>query len=180
MLQTDTKKQTLPFLLHQHLKILLIWVLLNFLQSIPCMIYTIGKIWFFSIMNLSWAIINLLVVIWIYQHIKAKKYEKGDKNYQKKIIHHVLKVLLINILLDIGYIIIGILLLFIVVKDQLMQDLWVGFGISVIIQGIILLGLDNYFYFFQKKFKLPICFLKIKPENTINKQHKTLKIKLLK
>lgn len=151
MLRTDTKKQTLPFLLHQHLKILLIWILLNFLQGIPCMIYTIGKIWFFSIMNLSWAIINLLVVIWIYQHIKGKKYEKGDKNYQKKITHHVLKALFINILLDICYVIIGILLLSITEKDQLMQDLWMGFGISIIIQGSVLLGLDSYFYFFQKK-----------------------------
>jgi hypothetical protein len=102
-------------------------------------------------MNLSWAIINLLVVIWIYQHIKGKKYEKGDKNYQKKITHHVLKVLFINILLDICYVIIGILLLSITEKDQLMQDLWMGFGISIIIQGSVLLGLDSYFYFFQKK-----------------------------
>ncbi len=66
----------------------------------------------------------------------------GFRRKQDQPIDKIAKVLLVNVILDIGYQLVGLLLLILVWQDPYI----VGNGVGVIIQGVFLFGLDFYYY----------------------------------
>jgi hypothetical protein len=82
-----------------------------------------------------WGVIDAVIAL-------AGFYRKQDQSAEK-----MAKILLINVFLDIGYQVVGLLLV-----TFLWQNLYIlGNGVGVIIQGVFLFGLDLYYYLKFKK-----------------------------
>lgn len=143
--QSDSFGTRLLSFLKRHLQILHAWVALNIITGLPGLFAEQTFLYYFSMMNLSWAIINEVVVIWIDQHIKKRTFiEKGEEE-QQKIGRHVENMLYANIWLDAAYVLAGISLSLFSVPSH--PNLFLAFSWSVILQGSALLILDNFFFF---------------------------------
>lgn len=108
---------------------LVLWGVINMILGILFLIPTSDLIKGVLLQSFFWGLIDGLLGLGIYLF-------KKEFNLKK-----IKKVFLINVYLDVGYIAIGLLLIFLSRNAFLM-----GNGLGVIIQGIFLLGIDLIHY----------------------------------
>ena len=139
-------------ILKKHIALLGWWCVLNLAAGIPGMVFLDGWIWYFFLMNMTWAAINFLIVVWIYDHIYFLKFAEGSTFERFEVQRHVEKMLLLNIGLDAAYIFAGLYLLTLGrVPEISHQAMWTGFGWSVILQGAFLFCHDNFFHLLHRR-----------------------------
>lgn len=142
--------QKFSLLLNRHLYILLAWCIINWLVCIPLLWYSNHWLWYFSLMNICWGGINYLIVFFLFRHISVLPSHRSTIFQRYEVYWHVKSLLLLNIGLDTAYIIAGLYLRsFTNDPEMSYTDLWYGFGISVILQGIFLFLLDNIFHYYH-------------------------------
>ncbi len=133
-------------ILRKHLAILGWWCFLNLGIGIPALFFTQSTLWYFMLMNISWAFINFAVVLFIFDHVCYRRFAKGNTFDCFEVHWHVERMLLLNIGLDTAYIFAGLYLRTVgLLPGMAHADLWLGFGWSVILQGAFLFLLDNFF-----------------------------------
>ena len=146
-------------ILSRHLAILGWWCILNLLVAIPGIYLQRNWWWYFFVMNITWAVINLIVVYFLFKHVLFQRYQKGNTYDRFEVQYHVDKMMLLNIGLDPAYVTAG---LFLYTLSKLPNinypEMWFGFGCSVIIQGAFLMIQDHYIYRLHR-----INFKKAKP-----------------
>lgn len=131
-------------ILRKHTSIYTIWSLLSILGGIIGMFLLEGKWWYFSTMNLAWGAINYLLVLHLYNHTFFLRFMKGNVFDRFEVHWHVENMLWLNIGLDTAYIFAGLFLWALGINPAIGDSpMWLGFGISVIIQGAFLFGMDN-------------------------------------
>lgn len=159
-------------ILRKHLAVLGWWCLINGVSALLGLFLLGGGWWYFVLMNASWAIINFLVVLWIYHHIIARQFADGNTYQRFEGQRHVEKMLLLNIGLDLAYIFAGLFLWTLGrVPDTLHVDLWRGFGASVVLQGTFLFIHDNVFYRLHRiNFRKARAYL----ESVLHRDHKPM------
>lgn len=131
-------------ILNKHLAVLAWWCFLHLLVGVPMLLWSKGCWWFFATMNISWAVINLLIVLKLYDHIYHKRFRKGNIYQRFQIQQHVEKMLALNLGLDVSYCFVGLYLLG--WEGVGPEGMWLGFGYAVLIQGIYLLIHDLSFF----------------------------------
>ena len=135
-------------ILRKHLAVLGWWCILNLLTGIIALFLFDGALWYFFLMNISWAIINFSIVVFVFDHTYYQRFTKGNSFERFEVQRHVEKMLLLNIGLDLTYIFAGLFMWALSFKSGIMHpDLWLGFGWSVIIQGSFLLLQDNVIHY---------------------------------
>lgn len=146
-------------ILRRHIAVLGWWCVLNLIVSIPVLWLFDNWLWYFVVMNLSWAVINFGIVLKLYDHIFYRRFLKGSVFQRFEVQRHVEKMLLLNIGLDLSYFFIGLYLKTLsYVPDIGTPDLWYGFGWSVMLQGTYLFVHDFSFHLLHV-----INFRKCKP-----------------
>lgn len=132
-------------LLRRHQLVFGLWCVLSMILGLVALKVATNTWWFMGLMTLSWALVNMLVLWWLILHTREARFlqkgEKGRRDTQR----HVERMFLLNMLLDVGYIVVGLLLLH---KAQLMPELaelWNGFGLAIVIQGSFLCLQDTVF-----------------------------------
>lgn len=142
MLINQTKKY-----LQQHLRIYFAWSILSILVGFGMWIENQAmNFFYFAMMTHVWGWVNLLCGIGLYLHVRKHTYAYDSSKQQKKIQHHIEKMLLLNVGLDMGYIMSGVLLLLFSNLTNNWLALWGGFGWAVLLQGVFMLLLDISFY----------------------------------
>ncbi len=149
-------------ILRKHIAVLGWWSLLNIILGIVALIWLNGHLYYFMMMNMVWGIINFMVSMMVIDHAFFRKFKRGDCLERFEVQRHIEKMLIFNIGLDMSYVFFG---LFLHAKGCAMPAdrlaLWQGFGISVIVQGIFLFGLDNFFHHLHlRNFKKAEPYLK--------------------
>lgn len=149
-------------ILRKHLALLGWWCFINLIVGLFGLFYFKEALWYFQLMNMSWAFINFVIVSWIFDHIFYVRFIEGNTFQRFEVQRHVEKMLLLNIGLDTAYIFAGLYLLTLGrVPDITHPKLWTGFGWSVILQGAFLFFHDNYFHLLHRRnFKKCRPFLK--------------------
>ncbi len=132
-------------LLFRHLKIYTGWSFFNMLISLPFLFYSSGSLYYFMLMNFTWGLVNMGFAGLFYWHIYAQRFRSAPFKDQIKIQRHICKMLFINILLDMVYILTGIYFLFFDLRSNLI-GIFMAFGVAILIQGIFLLVQDLLFY----------------------------------
>lgn len=133
-------------ILQKHLAVLGWWCALHLLAAVPGLFLLKGMWWYFLLMNLSWAVINFTVVLWIFDHVFYRRFARGNTFDRFEVHWHVERMLLLNIGLDTAYVFAGLYLHTLgQVPGAAYPELWTGFGWAVILQGVFLFGLDNFF-----------------------------------
>lgn len=134
-------------ILRKHIAVLGWWCLLNFVSGVVGLFFTEGFWWYFFLMNISWAVINFLVVVWIFNHVFFRKFTKGKVVIRLRIQYHMEKMLFANVGLDLAYIFCGLFFYALSKNPELSYpELWAGFGVSIFLQGIYLFFQDNIFH----------------------------------
>jgi hypothetical protein len=134
-------------ILHKHVAALGWWCILHFFIALPGLFLAKGWLWYFMLMNLSWAAINFAIAWWMYDHVYMRRFQHGNVYKRFEVQQHVEKMLLFNVGLDASYIFAGLYLLTLSrLPDIAHVALWAGFGWSVILQGVYLFIHDNFFY----------------------------------
>ena len=135
-------------IVNKHLALLGWWSILNLLVGLPGLYYLKGWWWYFMLMNMCWAVINFTIVLWIFDHKFLRRFLAGNIFQRFEVQRHVEKMLLLNIGLDLAYIFAGLWLKSVDVNSGAQHpELWLGFGWSVIVQGVFLFIHDNIFHF---------------------------------
>ena len=91
---------------------------------------------------LSWGLINLGCWAAIHFHIRDRQTLQSPPKQMQKMHHHVLKMLLINVVFDALYVVTGCSLVWL---DFIPEVLRLPFHWAIIIQGLVLFLLDSYF-----------------------------------
>ena len=78
--------------------------------AIPVLFLYTDWIWYFMLMNVSWAVINFTIVLLLNDHIFYRRFIKGTVFRRFEVQRHVEKMLLFNLGLDACYIFIGLYL----------------------------------------------------------------------
>lgn len=139
-------------ILRKHLAVLGWWCFINLIVGILGLFYFKEALWYFQLMNMTWAFINFAIVLWIFDHIFYVRFIEGNTFQRFEVQRHVEKMLLLNIGLDIAYIFAGLYLLTLGrIPDISHAALWTGFGWSVILQGVFLFCHDNFFHFLHRR-----------------------------
>ena len=100
------------------------------------------------LMNMCWAVINFTIVLWVFDHQFLRRFLAGNVFQRFEVQRHVEKMLLFNIGLDLAYIFAGLWLKSMGTAAGVSHpELWLGFGWSVIVQGVFLFVHDNVFHF---------------------------------
>jgi hypothetical protein len=135
-----------------HGRVLSIWALINLVVGIGVCSYLGGYLeggtyFYFWSMNASWGLVNLFVGIYIVNHHQLKLANPLSLLQQLDYQWHAEKMIFLNIGLDLFFLGIGATMLAYghTILTQY-PELWVGFGVSVIIQGGFLICLDMVFY----------------------------------
>jgi hypothetical protein len=139
-------------ILKKHLAILAWWCIINLIVGVPFLLVYDGWWLYFFVMNISWAVINFLIVLFLYDHIFFLRFQKGNVFQRFEVQRHVQRMLLLNIGLDTAYIFAGLYLKTLAaIPDIAHPALWYGFGWSVIVQGAFLFIHDNVFHYYHLK-----------------------------
>ncbi len=139
--------ERLAGILHRHIAVLLWWCMLQAVVAVPGLLLAQGALWYFMLMNLSWAIINGGIAVVLHWHIRRQTFRRTGIHWRIVVQRHVAQMLLLNILLDISYSLAGFYLLYLSAQASGMHvALWWGFGWSVTLQGLYLLLHDFLFY----------------------------------
>jgi hypothetical protein len=136
-------------LVQQGLLCLLIWATLNVVLSLITQAYTTGILQHFFRMNIFWNIVNLGLAVYglVNQPTINDLSFLATVNAQFSLE----KILLFNGGLDIGYIMLGFLILQKSLSTTSKAQLLKGYGYSIIIQGSWLFVFDLSFYYFLYK-----------------------------
>ena len=139
--------QRFMMIIRKHIAILAWWCFLHLVAGIPALILTSGVWWYFFLMSICWAIINLLVVYWIFDHVFVMKFRNGQLFQRFEVQRHVEKMLFANIGLDVAYIFCGLFFLALAGQETVAYpELWRGFAWAIQVQGIYLLAQDIFFH----------------------------------
>jgi len=139
-------------ILRKHTSVFTLWSVLNILAGLIGLFFLQNQWWYFSWMNLAWGAINYFLVLHLYNHTYYLRFLQGDILDRFEVQWHVENMLWLNIGLDTAYIFAGLFLWSLSFHPQLSDpDLWIGFGLSVILQGIFLFVMDNLIRYFHRK-----------------------------
>ncbi|MBX2871424.1 MAG: hypothetical protein KTR30_04975 [Saprospiraceae bacterium] len=130
-------------ILNKHLAILAWWCFFHLVIGVPLLIWCTEWIWYFALMNISWALINLWIVFKLYDHIYHRRFRNGNVYRRFQIQQHVEKMLFLNVGLDLSYILAGFYMT--TWANAAPGGLWLGFGYAVVLQGAYLLIHDTSF-----------------------------------
>jgi len=131
-------------ILRKHIAALGWWSLLILAVGVPGMMLTSGFWLYFLMMSAVWAVINFSIVLFIFDHIYYVRFRTSKPFKRFGIQHHVEKMLLLNVGLDIAYVFAGLWLMEI---DSIEYEDWCsGFGVAVLVQGVYLFFLDHLFH----------------------------------
>jgi hypothetical protein len=163
--------QRFRLILRKHLVILGWWSLLNIAGGVIAVFFLTGTAYYFWMMGIIWGLINFIIVMAILDHTFYRKFRRGAfERFESQ--RHVEKLMFLNIGIDSAYVFVGLFL-----REHSFAcgvtnaDLWLGFGWSVIIQGLFLLVQDILVYrLHRKNFKKAQPFLEKMLEN---KGHKS-------
>jgi len=126
-------------IMNKHIAVLALWCFLHIAIGIVGLLFG-NEFWrYFSIMSIVWAIINLAIAIWMFNHIIYQRFKIGNVFKRFEVQRHIEKVLFANIGLDIAYIFCG--LFFLAISNQSDIDfpiLWEGFAFAIIMQAVYL------------------------------------------
>ena len=137
--------QQLATFLRQHIRIYSVWTSLVGLSSLFGLFLASGPWYYFFFMSGIWSLINLLIAIGLYYHTYLKKFTQGDLWQRFKIQWHIENMFWFNLALDLGYLVVGGLLLSLVSQVDLANAaLFLGFAYAVLLQGGFLLSLDLF------------------------------------
>lgn len=125
-----------------HLQVFSIWSMLSTLVGAFLMSKQPPIIHFAGMMTLTWGIVNLLVSLALYFNIRHHRYLKQSPSAQLRIQHHVEKMFAFNVGLDLAYTAIGGCMFFFSQHGTALPELWNGFGIAILIQGISMTSFD--------------------------------------
>lgn len=130
-----------------HALTLAAWAILNIITGAILVILTDDILYYFSLMNLCWGIINALFAIFIYFHHNNDLLKPQTLLQQMDNQRHAEKVILFNFGLDLAFIACGAALFAFGMSTSIAySSLWQGFGISVMVQALFLAIQDYYFY----------------------------------
>ncbi len=135
-----------------HGLVLGIWALINLLVGAGVCLYLGGYVdggayFYFWSMNASWGFVNLLVGFYIIYHHRQKLADPLTLLQQLDYQWHAEKMIFLNIGLDLFFMGIGAAMLaYGHTHLTPYPELWMGFGVSVVIQGFFLICLDVVFY----------------------------------
>ena len=150
-------------LLRRHQLVFGLWCVLSMLLGLVALKVATNTWWYMGLMTLSWALVNTLVLWWLILHTcEARFLQKGEKG-RRDIQRHVERMFLLNTLLDVGYVLVGLLLLKKGRTMPALAELWNGFGLAVVIQGSFLCLQDSVFLLLHRaNFKRQQqCFTKL-------------------
>lgn len=123
------------------------WALLNLVVGILGSFQRKGQVQAFHQMNAYWNVVNLGIAgfgFWQATQVAVLNFWVVLDAQQQ-----IEKVLLFNAALDLGYMVIGLLL--IERGRRLEKERWIGFGKSILLQGAFLLLFDAILYGFQQQ-----------------------------
>ncbi len=145
--------QRLTQLLHQHLRIFAIWSLSSLgMAFIGFFYFQNATAWYFALMTLSWSIVNLGVLCWLYFHVRERKFTQGTVLKRLEIQTHTQKMFLLNVGLDLLYMIIGYLfLVYTNYAETNYPNLFEGFAWAIMLQGAYLFCQDLLFYYLHRQ-----------------------------
>ena len=130
------------FILRKHLVVLAWWSIVNIVGGIAALCFLEGFWYYFWMMGVVWGLLNFAIVMGVFQHTFYRKFNGGAfERIENQ--RHVEKIMFLNIGIDSAYIFAGLLLRehgFICGVAH--ADLWLGFGWSVIVQGVFLFSYD--------------------------------------
>ncbi|MBD0255012.1 MAG: hypothetical protein ICV83_04770 [Cytophagales bacterium] len=130
-----------------HAAVLAGWAGLNVATGAVLSLKSGGEAACFHAMNLSWGVINGSIAGFFYWHIRKSEVPPKALLRRLALQHHVEKVLLLNIGLDVAYVATGFALReHGLVPGISYPQLWRGFGTSLLVQGAFLLLQDSVFY----------------------------------
>ena len=132
-------------LLFRHLKVYYAWSIFNTLACLPFLIFSSGSFFYFMLMNFVWGLVNTGFSALFYWHIKAQHFLSATIEDQIKIKRHICKMLMINIMLDMAYVLVGIGLL-IFYQESIYRMMLMPFGVAIILQGLFLFIQDIWFF----------------------------------
>ncbi|MFM9952072.1 MAG: DUF6992 family protein [Saprospiraceae bacterium] len=152
--------QRFRLILRKHLVILCWWSLFNIAGGILAVFFLTGIAYYFWMMGMIWGLINFIIVMAILEHTFYRKFRRGAFE-RFEIQRHVEKLMFLNIGIDSAYIFVGLFLREHSFACEVVHaNLWLGFGWSVIIQGLFLLIQDIIVYrLHRKNFKKAQPFL---------------------
>ncbi len=107
---------------------------------------------YFSGMNLAWGAVNSTIGLLVMQKLKRQSLSPYDGRKYYLDYKTGKKAYVINIGLDGVYMLSGALMMAHSKNDLTHENMWQGFGKSVIIQGIFLLVFDNVMYYSHDKY----------------------------
>ena len=130
-------------ILRRHIGTLAWWSIFNLLVTIVALIWFDGVIYYFFMMNAVWAAINFSISAFAYDHVAFRKFKVGSAFERFEVQRHVEGLMLLNIGLDIAYVFCGLLVReHSLINGVQWPEMWLGFGWSVVIQGLFLLVQD--------------------------------------
>ncbi len=135
-----------------HSVTLAFWAGLNILVSSVFLFHTEALHFYFFTMNISWNVVNAFVAVFLYAHHNDVFDRPISNLHQMEYQKHIEKAMVFNIGLDMTYIATGFAMYYYGDLPQVLHnELWLGFGISVILQGSYLLIQDMVFYKLHRK-----------------------------
>ena len=125
------------------------WAVANFAVSGAMVGYSSGSEKYFHQMNITWNVVNAGLAG---LGLLGSRKEKYDKTPLQSVnaIHNSEKIYLLNAGLDVGYIFGGLYMTELANGHPDREDMFRGFGQSIILQGSFLLVLDSVMYFIYK------------------------------
>ncbi|HAD15117.1 MAG TPA: hypothetical protein DCF33_22055 [Saprospirales bacterium] len=139
-------------ILRKHLVILGWWSLLNIGGGVVALFFLTGTVYYyFWMMGMIWGLINFIIVMAILDHTFYRKFRRGAfERFESQ--RHVEKLMFLNIGIDSAYVFVGLFLREHSFACEVEHaTMWLGFGWSVIIQGLFLLIQDIMVYRLHRK-----------------------------
>lgn len=131
---------------------LAIWAGLNILVGIIFIFQAEAHRFYFFSMNISWNIVNAGMAIFLYMHHNDVFERPISLLNQMEYQRHIEKAIAFNLGLDLAFVATGFAMYYYGNIPLVPHpNLWLGFGISVIIQGTFLLIQDMVFYRLHRK-----------------------------
>ena len=111
-----------------------------------------GELKYFSEMNMAWGVVNTSLSGFSILRSKRQVKERIDANKMFHEYRQDKKILLVNLGLDVAFAGIGAMLVQKGNHDATHADMYKGFGKSLVVQGVFLLGLDNFMFSAHQKY----------------------------
>ncbi|MEL6926586.1 MAG: hypothetical protein AAFO94_21275, partial [Bacteroidota bacterium] len=134
-------------IIRKHMAVLGMWCLLHLMGGTIGLLLAEGAWWYFWLMSMCWAFVNLLVVYWIFDHVFLEQFKSGNLFQRFDLQRHIEKMLFANIGLDVAYIFCGLFFFALAGQSDIpYPELWRGFAWAVLLQGAYLFLQDIFFH----------------------------------